>query len=86
MACGLPVIASDISGIPELVVDGQNGFLTPPNNEEAIAGKMEILLKSKEMIKKMGKDGRDTVINHYNINSWNDTASMIYTNIAKKYK
>ena len=86
MACGLPVIASDISGIPELVVDGQNGFLTPPNNEEAIAGKMEILLKSKEMRKKMGKDGRDTVINHYNINSWNDTASMIYTNIAKKYK
>jgi glycosyltransferase involved in cell wall biosynthesis len=37
MACGLPIIGSNMSGIPEAVIDGVNGYLTTPNSPEDIA-------------------------------------------------
>lgn len=83
MACGLPVIASDLSGIPELVKDGVNGFLTEPNNAKAIADGMEILLNSADLRRRFGSEGRQTVIENYNIEYWNDIASNLYAEIAK---
>jgi glycosyltransferase involved in cell wall biosynthesis len=37
MACGLPVVTTNVSGIPELVCDGVNGLLVPPDNPQAVA-------------------------------------------------
>lgn len=44
MACGVPVVASDLTGIPELVEPGVTGLLTPPGDHEAIARAIETLL------------------------------------------
>lgn len=44
MACGVPVVASDLTGIPELVEHGVTGLLTPPGDPEAIARAVETLL------------------------------------------
>jgi glycosyltransferase involved in cell wall biosynthesis len=43
-AAGLPVVAQDIAGVPEVVRDGQTGFLTPPGDVAAFASAIERLL------------------------------------------
>ncbi len=44
MACGLPVVATEVGGIPEQVMDGLTGLLVPPNDSEAMSGAVERLL------------------------------------------
>jgi len=61
MACGKPVVASNVSEVPQVVKPGQNGFLVPPKNPEAIAAavleihrndlKAEFGQRSKEIVK-----------------------------------
>ena len=41
MACGIPVLASKISGIPDIVKNGENGWLVKPADELSLANKME---------------------------------------------
>jgi spore coat protein SA len=58
MACGLPVVASNVGGIPE-VVRGGGGLLVPPNDPEALArGLKQVLMMSREDRAKLGATGR----------------------------
>ena len=45
MACGKPIVATTAGGIPEVVVDGETGFLVPPRDHEAMAAAIVRLLK-----------------------------------------
>jgi glycosyltransferase involved in cell wall biosynthesis len=53
MQLGIPVIGSNVGGIPEIVRDGVNGFLVPPNNAEALADRIQQLLDDGELLKRM---------------------------------
>jgi len=61
MALAKPVIASNVGGIPDLVKDGQNGFLFEVGNINQLAEKLRTLLKDKNMAIEMGKRGREIV-------------------------
>lgn len=61
MALSKPVIASRVGGIPDLVKDGENGFLFEVGNVQELAEKLRILLSNKEMAVEMGKFGRELI-------------------------
>lgn len=61
MATGLPVVASRLSGIPELVTDGKDGLLVAPGDDAAIADALERLANDRSLRRRLGRAGRETV-------------------------
>jgi glycosyltransferase involved in cell wall biosynthesis len=60
-ACGVPVVASDVGGLREVVADGESGFLVPPGEHRALAAAMLKLLGDESMRLRMGAAGRERV-------------------------
>ena len=58
MACGKPIVATTAGGIPEVVVDGETGFLVPPRDPEAMARAIVTLLNDEPLRLRMGQAGR----------------------------
>jgi glycosyltransferase involved in cell wall biosynthesis len=58
MACGKPVIATNVGGIPEVVKDGVSGILVSPKDPEDLHSAMNELLDNREKLKKMGYNGK----------------------------
>ncbi|MEW6169946.1 MAG: glycosyltransferase [Candidatus Omnitrophota bacterium] len=67
MAAGVPVIGSNISGIPELIQDGQTGLLVEPGNVVDLAKKIELLLNDKDLQARLAKAGRRKVEEEFDI-------------------
>lgn len=78
MATGLPVLSSLHSGIPELVIDGQSGFLVPERDVNALAERLGHLIQHPEIWPDMGRAGRAMVEQHYNIYKLNRRLEEIY--------
>lgn len=58
MAAGLPVVASGVGGVPELVEEGRTGYLVPTHDEEALAQGLVKVLSDPERARLMGETGR----------------------------
>lgn len=61
MACGLPVVASSVGAIPEVVVEGETGFLIPPGDDAALAERVTRLATEPELRHRMGAAARQRV-------------------------
>ena len=59
MRAGLPVVASDVGGVSEMVRDGENGFLVEPGNVEQLSERLRELMADSELRKRMGRRSRD---------------------------
>jgi len=62
LACEVPVVATDVGGIPELMVDGETGYLVPAKNPAELSRKINKLLEDKSQRENMGKLGRKSII------------------------
>jgi starch synthase len=71
MACGTPVVATRVGGIPEVVVDGETGGLVPPGDEAALARALRDALADPARARRMGDAGRRRVEAHF---SWDRIA------------
>jgi len=71
LACEKPVVASDISGIGDLLRDSNSGLSFTPDNPEELSKAIIKLLGDKQLRDKMGKNGRKLMVNNY---SWEHTA------------
>ncbi len=60
-AMGLPIVATRVGGVPEVVDDGVTGFLVPPRDPQALADKLLLLANNPDLRRQMGERGRERV-------------------------
>lgn len=61
MSCGVAVVSTRVSGIPELVEDGINGLLVPENDSKALAAALVRLHEDRELRERLARAGRETI-------------------------
>ena len=69
LACGLPTVTTSISGIPEIVIPDNTGYLVPPANATKLADALEQVYSNYSYAKALGKAGRELVLKEYNLKS-----------------
>lgn len=67
MLAGLPVVATDVGGNPELLIDGKTGLLVPSDNKKALANALISIIKDKALRQQLAKSGQNKVKQEY---SW----------------
>lgn len=65
MSSGVPVVTTDVNGIPEVVRDQENGLLVPPRDSDAIAAAVLRLLEQPELARKLGGAARKAMTERY---------------------
>ena len=68
MACEVPVIATNAGGLPEVVTDGETGFLLPVGDTEGMAARAIEILSDRDRHRKMGLAARDSAVSRFDEN------------------
>ncbi len=77
MAHGLPVVSTDVAGIPEMVLDGDTGLVVPPSDVDALAVALARLAPEPEEARAMGERGRRRVVEHFTCRVMVDSLSLV---------
>jgi glycosyltransferase involved in cell wall biosynthesis len=83
-AMEIPVVASNVGGVSEAVQDGKTGILVEPRNIESLANTVIKLIANPELRKRMGKNGRQFVVDNYDLRKNVLLLEDIYRNILDK--
>lgn len=83
MAFGLPVIATNIGGSPEVVEDGSTGFLVPANDARALAGAISDLATCPQKRKQFGRAGRRRVAEHFSLPTYRKKVTAFFADLEK---
>jgi colanic acid/amylovoran biosynthesis glycosyltransferase len=78
MACGVPVLATYVGGVAELVEPEQTGLVVPPADSLALGNALARYLDSMELRQKVSRLGRERVQRHYNLNAEVDKLARLF--------
>ena len=82
-ACGIPVIASNIGGLPEVVEDGETGMLVPARDIDALVDKILLLIRDKNLRTKLGINGRRYIESKYTLDKCGKMIEAVYSQIMQ---
>lgn len=82
-ATATPVIATAIGGVPELVIDGENGFLVPASNPDLLTKAIIKGLRSPELMKIMGRNGYEKVKTEFSLERQSVEIEGLYRSLLK---
>jgi glycosyltransferase involved in cell wall biosynthesis len=78
MACGKPAVATSVGGCPELIVEGETGFLVPPGDEAALAERILRLLRDAALRRRLGAAARRRVEREFSITAMVERNESLY--------
>ena len=81
-AAGLPVVSTRTGGIPDVVVDGESGFLVRDRDSDALGERILFLLEHPELWPSLGRRGRSHVEKHFDVRILNERLVEIYETAA----
>jgi len=84
MLLGKPVIASAAGGVPELIDDGETGFLIPPGDSEALADRLVMLLRDPALRRRMGEKSREWARQKFSLASHVREMCALYENLTRR--
>jgi glycosyltransferase involved in cell wall biosynthesis len=84
MAAGLPVIATKVGGIPEVIKDGENGILVPPQDQNSLANAICSVLDDSEFATNLASRARITVEQNYSIQAITEAYAKIYLSVFQR--
>lgn len=83
-ACKKPVVASDVGSVPQIIKDEETGLLVPPRDAHAIAKAIIRLIRDKELSKKLGEAGFESIKKNYTIEKTMEKIEGLYTHCCEK--
>ncbi len=78
-----PVVAYDIPGVNELVIDRVTGFLIPPFNKKEFVKKIAFLIENKELRKKMGEAGYKRILNNFSLEKYVSGVKRVFEEVLQ---
>jgi len=78
MAAGLPVVATAVGGIPDVITDGENGLLVPKGDAAALAGKLRLAIEDAQLRRALGEQARRTIDDRYSLDRMLTDTEAIY--------
>ncbi|MCG8430368.1 MAG: glycosyltransferase [Candidatus Omnitrophica bacterium] len=84
MAAGKPVVATDVGGNAELVVDSETGFLVPARNPQALFRSISLLLENEDLKTQMGRKGRERAEAFFSTRTMLDKVEGLFQDLLRK--
>jgi glycosyltransferase involved in cell wall biosynthesis len=84
MACGLPCIATRVSGSEDVISDGINGLLVEPEQPAEMARALQRIIEDVDMVQRLGREGRETVVRDYQLNHIVEQCLALYQYLCAK--
>lgn len=84
MATGKPIVATNVGGNPEIVMDGETGIIAPPRDPENMAGALLKILSNRELAREMGRKGRERVEKEFSLEKMTRGYEAIYEELLAK--
>ncbi|CAN5762239.1 glycosyltransferase family 4 protein [soil metagenome] len=84
LACGVPVVATSVGGVPEVVDDGATGLLVEPGRPEALAEALEALLRDPDRRRAMGKEGRRVAAERFDVETMVRATEAVYAEVLAR--
>lgn len=83
MGCGLPIVSTDVGGIPKIVKQGVNGYLYKPGDSESMASAIIGYLTDDEKRIKAGQESADIIRRSYSLQQNIDKLERVYTEVER---
>jgi glycosyltransferase involved in cell wall biosynthesis len=84
MSCGLPVVVTNVGGMPDVVSDGVEGFVVEPANADALAIALGKLLRDRELRKEVATRCRTKIQQEYSLDSVADNYIALYKTLTDR--